>query len=146
MSIFENDFLMREIKDMTKLLGNVFLHRKESEEIEEQDLQDEEYRKLLRQLKKKLEEQQYREAVAELKDAFQQGSMEYLTIALYCFDAINAHEENELAKAGYSRNPPRLLFFIGYCFAISTRTSFPLIRFKDFKATSPLPCKISTYE
>lgn len=104
MSIFENDFLMREIKDMTKLLGNVFLHRKESEEIEEQDLQDEEYRKLLRQLKKKLEEQQYKEAVAELKDAFQQGSMEYLTIALYCFDAINAHEENELAKAGYSRN------------------------------------------
>ena len=41
MSIFENDFLMREIKDMTKLLGNVFLHRKESKEIEEQDLQDE---------------------------------------------------------------------------------------------------------
>lgn len=104
MSVFENDFIIRQINDMTGMLGKVFLHKQRGEELSEEQLSDEEAKRYLRKLKKLIEEGNYKEAVSLLKDEFKGGDMEYLSIALSCFDTINAKTETELYDAGYSRN------------------------------------------
>lgn len=104
MSIFENDFIMRQIEDLTDMIGKVFLHKQQHEEVQEDELSDEETKKYLRKLRKLIEEGKYKEAVAVLKDEFKAGNMEYLSVALSCFDLINAKNETELTQAGYSRN------------------------------------------
>lgn len=104
MSIFENDFIMRQIEDLTNMMGKVFLHKQQSEEVSEEELSDEDAKKYLRKLKKLIEEGNYKQAVVTLKDEFKSGNMEFLSIALASFDLINAHTETELSDAGYSRN------------------------------------------
>lgn len=104
MSIFENDFIMRQIDDLTSMIGKVFLHRRESEEVSEEELNDDETKKYLRKLQTLINEENYKEAIAVLKEEFKTGNMEYLTVALSCFDQINAKTETELQNAGYSRN------------------------------------------
>lgn len=104
MSVFENDFIIRQIDDMTGMLGSLFLHRKRQEEIREEDLDDEDAKIYLRKLQKLMSEANYKEAVALLKKDFKTGNMEYLSIALSCFDAMNAKNETQLMEAGYTRN------------------------------------------
>lgn len=104
MSVFENDFIMRQINDMTGMLGKVFLHKQRGEELSEEEINDEEAKRYLRKLKKLIDEGHYQEAITLLKDEFKTGDMEYLSIALSCFDTINAKNETELSNAGYSRN------------------------------------------
>ena len=104
MGVIENDFIMRQIEDMTGMLGKVFLHKQQAEEIHEEDLNDEEAKNYLRKIKKLMEEGNFKEAAAALKNDFKNGNMEYLSVALTCFDQMNAKDETELSNAGYSRN------------------------------------------
>ncbi|MEG0526537.1 DUF6483 family protein [Amedibacillus sp. YH-ame10] len=104
MSIFENDFIMRQIEDITGMIGKVFLHRQASKEVQEEELSDEKAKNYLRKLRKLIDEGKYKEAVTLIKDDFEDGNMEFLSVALSCFDQINARTESELTNSGYSRN------------------------------------------
>ena len=45
MSVFENDWIMRQIEGMTDMLGKVLLHREKSEIRVEEELSDEDVKK-----------------------------------------------------------------------------------------------------
>lgn len=104
MSVFENDFIMRQIEDLTNMMGKVFLHKQRASEVSEEELSDENTKNYLRKIKKLMDEGNFKEAVSTLKDEFKDGNMEYLSVALACFDQMNAYSESELSKSGYSRN------------------------------------------
>ena len=78
MSVFENDWIMRQIEGMTDMLGKVLLHREKSEIRVEEELSD-------------------------LREYFATGSMEYLKVALSAFDQLNSLSESELQEGGYTR-------------------------------------------
>lgn len=104
MSVFENDFIMRQIEDMTGLLGKVFLHKQKKEELEEEELNDENAKKYLRKIKERIANKDYKEAMKILHEEFMQGNVEYLRVALFHFDLLNALSDAELKAASYSRN------------------------------------------
>lgn len=104
MSVFENDFIMRQIEDLTNMLGKVFLHKGESEVMEEEQLNSEGVKKYFRKIQKLIEEKKYREAIAVLQNEFIEADSEYLKVALATFDQLNALTKAELAEGNYSRN------------------------------------------
>lgn len=46
MSVFENDWIMRQIEGITDMLGKVLLHREKSEIRVEEELSDEDVKKI----------------------------------------------------------------------------------------------------
>ena len=103
MSVFENDWIMRQIEGMTDMLGKVLLHREKSEIRVEDELSDEDVKKYHKEIQKLLKEKKYSEAVQYLRENFATGSMEYLKVALSAFDQLNSLREPELQEGGYSR-------------------------------------------
>ena len=90
MSVFENDWIMRQIEGMTDMLGKVLLHREKSEIRVEEELSDEDVKKYHRRIQALLRERKYPEAVQYLREYFATGSMEYLKVALSAFERIRA--------------------------------------------------------
>lgn len=103
MSLFENDWIMRQIEGMTDMLGKVLLHREKSEIRVEDELSDEDVKKYHKEIQKLLKEKKYSEAIQYLRENFATGSMEYLKVALSAFDQLNSLREPELQEGGYSR-------------------------------------------
>ena len=103
MSVFENDWIMRQIEGMTDMLGKVLLHREKSEIRVEEELSDEDVKKYHRRIQTLLMEGKYPEAVQYLREYFATGSMEYLKVALSAFDQLNSLSESELQEGGYTR-------------------------------------------
>lgn len=103
MSVFENDWIMRQIEGMTDMLGKVLLHREKSEIRVEEELSDEDVKKYHRRIQALLRERKYPEAVQYLREYFATGSMEYLKVALSAFDQLNSLSESELQEGGYTR-------------------------------------------
>ena len=103
MSIFENDWIMRQIEGMTDMLGKVLLHREKSEIRIEEELTDEDIKTYYNNIQMLLKEKKYKEAVQYLQENFATGSMEYLKVALTAFDQLNALTEAELLDGGYTR-------------------------------------------
>ena len=56
MSVFENDWIMRQIEGMTDMLGKVLLHREKSEIRVEEELSDEDVKKYHRRIQALLRE------------------------------------------------------------------------------------------
>lgn len=56
MSVFENDWIMRQIEGMTDMLGKVLLHREKSEIRVEDELSDEDVKKYHKDIQKLFEE------------------------------------------------------------------------------------------
>lgn len=56
MSVFENDWIMRQIEGMTDMLGKVLLHREKSEIRVEDELSDEDVKKYHKEIQKLLKE------------------------------------------------------------------------------------------
>ena len=102
MSVFENDWIMRQIEGITDMLGKVLLHREKSEIRVEEELSDEDVKKYHRWIQALLRERKYPEAVQYLREYFATGSMEYLKVALSAFDQLNSLSESELQEGGYT--------------------------------------------
>ena len=68
MSVFENDWIMRQIEGMTDMLGKVLLHREKSEIRVEEELSDEDVKKYHRRIQALLRERKYPEAVQYLRE------------------------------------------------------------------------------
>lgn len=103
MSIFENDWIMRQIESMTDILGKVLLHREKIETIEEDEFGDDKVRDYYHKSQILIQQKKYREAIAFIKDQFSTASMDYLKAVLACFDQLNALTEKELEEGNYSR-------------------------------------------
>lgn len=103
MSVFENDWIMRQIEGMTDMLGKVLLHREKSEINIEQELSDEDVKNYHRKIQELLRAKKYPEAVQYLREHFATGSMEYLKVALSAFDQLNSLSEPELLEGSYTR-------------------------------------------
>ena len=99
MSVFENDWIMRQIEGMTDMLGKVLLHREKSEIRVEEELSDEDVKKYHRRIQALLRERKYPEAVQYLREYFATGSMEYLKVALSAFDQLNSLSDPSYRKA-----------------------------------------------
>ena len=56
MSVFENDWIMRQIEGITDMLGKVLLHREKSEIRVEEELSDEDVKKYHRRIQALLRE------------------------------------------------------------------------------------------
>ena len=93
MSVFENDWIMRQIEGMTDMLGKVLLHREKSEIRIEEELTDEDVKTYYNNIQMLLKEKKYKEAVQYLQENFATGSMEYLKVALTAYDQLNALTE-----------------------------------------------------
>ncbi|MEG0329056.1 MAG: DUF6483 family protein [Longicatena sp.] len=104
MSVFENDFIKRQIESMSDMLGKMFLRKEDVEVLEEDALGDDEVKKYFHKIKEQIEAMKYPEAMAILQSDFANGNMEYLKVALYFFDVLNAKSEEELKEGNYSRN------------------------------------------
>lgn len=102
MSVFENDWIMRQIEGMTDMLGKVLLHREKSEIRVEDELSDEDV-KIPQRDTEAVKGKKYSEAIQYLRENFATGSMEYLKVALSAFDQLNSLREPELQEGGYSR-------------------------------------------
>ena len=104
MSIFENDWIMRQIESMTDMIGKVVLHKEKVEINVEDQLTDDELKNYYKRIQELIKEQKYQEAMKYLQENFAKGNMEYLSVAISCFDQLNALSEPELTAGGYSRN------------------------------------------
>lgn len=104
MSVFENDWIMRQIHSMSDMLGKLLLHRTSEKTVTVDELHDEEVKKYYQRIRELIAEKQYEEAMRYLREHFALGNMEYLSVALACFDELNALDAKELAAGNYSRN------------------------------------------
>lgn len=95
---------MRQIQDLTNMIGRVFLHQEETEIMEEDDLNGDGIKKYYRKIRKLIDEKKYREAIAVLQDEFVDSDSEYLQVALSVFDQLNALSITELQEGDYTRN------------------------------------------
>ena len=102
MSIFENDWIMRQIESMTDMLEKVLLHREKTEIIMEDEFQDPKVNDYFKEIQKLIKEEKYKDAITYLRNNFA-SNMDYLRVAVFCFDQLNALTEQELEKGKYSR-------------------------------------------
>ncbi|MEF2783841.1 MAG: DUF6483 family protein [Clostridium sp.] len=103
MSIFENDWIMRQIESMTDMLGKVLLHKDKTKIIEEDEFGDDKVRNYYHKSQELIKQKKYKEAITYIKENFSTGNMDYLKAVLSCFDQLNVLTEKELEEGNYSR-------------------------------------------
>lgn len=104
MGIFENDWIMGQIKGMTDIIGRVVLNSESTEIIMEDELGDDEVKIYYHTIKEFIKEKKYTAAMQHLQTHFAKGNMDYLRVALSFFDELNALSEEQLKEGEYSRN------------------------------------------
>lgn len=103
MSVFENDWMMRQITSMTKMLRMMFFHKAAEEITVEEELKDEETKIYYKTIHQLIKDENYADAMQYLKENFEDKNLEYLKTALAFFDYLNAKEDSELRAHGYSK-------------------------------------------
>ena len=104
MSVFENDWMMRQISSMTKMLRMMFFHKASEEITAEEELKDEETKVYYHTIDQLIQEDNYAQAMNYLVEHFTDKNLEYLKTALAFFDYVNAKEDSELRAHGYSKD------------------------------------------
>lgn len=104
MSVFENDWMMRQISSMTKMLRMMFYHKASEEITAEEELKDEETKVYYHTIYQLIQEDNYAQAMNYLVEHFTDKNLEYLKTALAFFDYVNAKEDSELRAHGYSKD------------------------------------------
>lgn len=102
MSMFEKDWLMRQIKDLTKMIAIGVLHKAgpEYEITDEQNLSETDMLHL--QLMKLLESNRIKEAMQLLQDSITGTDLDHLKVALDFYDRLGNLSDEKRMAAGVS--------------------------------------------
>lgn len=98
--MFENDFVMRTIHDMVRMvLKLLFGIDPETEDYELKDEADEVHQKLMDMIK----DGQINEAENWVYDLTENGNMDYLEVGILFYDRLNQLDNKTLSEMDYSR-------------------------------------------
>ena len=104
MSIFEEDWIMRQISDMTKSIGKMVLGRDISAYEIETQFQSKDSETLYHKLLELLDQHRYKEANEMLMEQMHATTMDYLRIVLNIYDRLNKLGDAELKEGDISRS------------------------------------------
>ena len=102
MSMFEKDWILRQIKDMAKMVAVGVLHRSSTEYVIVDELALSEPDKLHLKLMELLKNGQIKEAQQVLKASMQGANLDYLKVAIDFYDRLCELSEEDRVKAGLS--------------------------------------------
>lgn len=102
MSMFEKDWIMRQIKDLTKMIAIGVLHKAgpEYEIVDEQNLSESD--KLHLQLMKLLESNRVKDAMQLLQDSITNTDLDHLKVAMDFYDRLSTLSDEKRLAAGIS--------------------------------------------
>lgn len=103
MVMYEKDFIMRQIKGITQAMAKLIFRREDAIEIQ-YELEDEEAKKLYKELDELLKAGKLKEMNEMFLNEYRKDHLDYLKIAIHLYDFMNDMEEDELEKGGITRD------------------------------------------